>query len=382
MKKLKILIIPSWYPNESDPLWGNYFIKQAEALNEYVDVSMLYVNRMGLKEIKNISKNKSTDGFDDKKYSFKFYKKTIMNFRAFSLDYSYKRYAKEGYKAYKKLESIIGRVDVILVESALPAGLIAKYISDKEGIPYVVHAHSEGIITNPIYEKYTKMIIKDADKYMAVNSTIKDLILKNRKDCELVPNFIDCKKFDVENKKYKDFTLVSISNFYKIKAIDILLKAMDIVVNKKNNKNVKLKIIGTGEYKSFYESVSRSLKLDNNVEFLGYVENNKLPEILSSSHALCVSSTFETFCIPIVEAMSSGIPVITTDCVGPLEIVNKTNGLVTPINDIEAYADTIIKMIKNYDKFDSKKIKKYAFNKYDKSVICKNIIEICKSTIK
>ena len=80
--------------------------------------------------------------------------------------------------------------------------------------------------------------------------------------------------------------------------------------------------------------------------------------------------------------MSTGIPVITTDCVGPLEIVNKTNGLVTPINDIEKYADTIIKMIKDYDKFDSKKIKKYAFNKYDKSVICKNIIEICKSTLK
>ncbi len=31
---MKILVIPSWYPNDKDPLWGNYFIKQAEALNE------------------------------------------------------------------------------------------------------------------------------------------------------------------------------------------------------------------------------------------------------------------------------------------------------------------------------------------------------------
>ena len=39
MKKIKMLVIPSWYPNEKDPLWGNYFIKQAEALNDYIDVS-------------------------------------------------------------------------------------------------------------------------------------------------------------------------------------------------------------------------------------------------------------------------------------------------------------------------------------------------------
>ena len=45
MKKIKMLVIPSWYPNEKDPLWGNYFIKQAEALNDYIDVSMLYINR-------------------------------------------------------------------------------------------------------------------------------------------------------------------------------------------------------------------------------------------------------------------------------------------------------------------------------------------------
>ena len=51
MKKLKVLIIPSWYPNKSDPLWGNYFIKQASALNDYVDVTMLHIERVGLKEI-------------------------------------------------------------------------------------------------------------------------------------------------------------------------------------------------------------------------------------------------------------------------------------------------------------------------------------------
>lgn len=382
MKKLKILIIPSWYPNEKDPLWGNYFIKQSEALSEYCDVSMLHIYRAGLKELHKYRKEKRTDGYDDRKYCFKFYKKTILNFKSLSVDFSYKRYAKEAYKAYKKLEKIIGRVDVILVESALPGGLAAKYISDKEAIPYVVHAHSEGILTNPAYEKYTDIIVKDADDYMAVNSSIRSLVEKKRgKKCHLVPNFIDCNKFKNKSvKKDKDsFTLVSVSNFYKVKAIDVLLHAFNIVVNQKGQKNLKLKIVGTGEYKDFYESICKSLNLVNNVEFVGYVDNDELPDLLSRCNALCVSSTFETFCIPIVEALSSGIPVITTDCVGPLEIVNKDNSIVTPINDVNAYADAIIEMIDNYDKYDSKKISEYAFNKYDKSVICNKIIDICKN---
>ena len=374
---MKILIIPSWYPNEKDPLWGNYFIKQAEALNEKCEVFMLHINRVGLKEFTKIFSERNKDGYYTDKHKFKFYRKTILNYKSINLDFSYKKYAKNAYKAYKNFEAVVGRPDIILVESALPAGLAAKYISEKEGIPYIVHEHSEGIMTNIIYKDYCDSIIKNSVCYMAVNKNIKKIVESKGKECYLVPNFIDCSKFKISDNKNKEFTLISVSNFYKVKAIDILLKAFSKVVYDKKIDNIKLKIVGTGEYKDYYESIAKSLKLDNYVEFLGYVENDKLPDILSKANALCVSSTFETFCIPIVEAFASGIPVITTDCVGPLEIVNEKNSIVTPINDIDKYADSIEKMIKEYDKFNGKKIREYALKNYDKNVVTNKIIEIC-----
>ena len=384
MKRLKVLIIPSWYPNKSDPLWGNYFIKQASALNDYVDVTMLHIERIGLKEIKEFWSNKKTDGFNNKLYPFKFYKKTILNYKSVSLDYAYKKYVKEGFKSYKKLVKEIGKPDVILVESVLPAGLIAKKIYEEEGIPYVVHAHSENIMTNESYKKYVIPIMKSAKEYMAVNEKMKNIVESIRKDkCYLVPNFIDCNKFSLkEKRKDNDFVLLNVSNFYKVKCLDVLLKALDIVVNKKNYKNVKLKIVGRGEYKYYYESIRNSLNLKDNVEFLGYIENEKLPDIYKDCDALCVSSSFETFCIPIVEAFSSGLPVISTSCDGPLEIVQKNMGILTPINDVEEYAASIIKMIETYDKYDKNKIRKYLINKYDKEVVCKNIIKILEKCIK
>lgn len=382
MKKLNILIIPSWYPNERDPLWGNYFIKQAEALNEYANVSMLYINRIGLKELRKLSKERLSDGFDDETYSFKFYKKTIINYKSLSIDYSFNKYKKAAYCAYKKLRLFIDKPDIIIVESILPAGIAAKYISKKENIPYIVHAHSLNVMRNPLYLKYVSDIVNDADNYMAVNNSIINTIRKiGRKDCNLVPNFIDTKKFDIKSEKNDVFTLINICNFYKVKALDVLLKALDIVVNKEGYEDIKLKIVGTGEYKDYYECIANGLKLKNNVEFIGYVDNNKLPKILSSSNVLCVSSTFETFCIPIIEAFAAGIPVITTACDGPLEVVDETNSVVVTIGNVEEYADAIIKMFNNYDKYNKKDIKKYAFNKYDKSVICKQIINICNETL-
>ena len=378
MKKIKVLIIPSWFPNKKDPLWGNYFVNQALELSEYCDASLLYINRVGLREIFNIFREKKTDGYDELKYKFKFYKKSIINFKYLNLDYSFRKYAKNAYKAYKKLTKYTGKPDVIFVQSSLPAGIAAKYIKEKENIPYVVHTHSLSIFNNPYYKNYVIDVIKNASFCMSVNEDIKNEIENiTKNECNIVPNFIDCKKFDVKlNNNNDKFVLINISNFYKVKALDVLLKALYIVVNKKNYKNVYLKIVGTGEYKSYYESIAKSLNLNDNVEFLGYVSNSSIPKLLSESNVLCVSSTYETFCIPIVEAFAAGLPVITTNCRGPLEIVNNKNSIITPINDIEKYAESIIFMVNNYDKYSHNEIKKYAFNKYDKSVNCKNIIDI------
>ena len=109
--------------------------------------------------------------------------------------------------------------------------------------------------------------------------------------------------------------------------------------------------------------------------------NNLVPDIICNSDLLCVSSTLETFCIPIIEALAGGLPILTTDCVGPTEIVNEDNGVIVPVNDIDKYAEAIINIKKNYKKYNKNKLKKYAYDRYDKSVICKKIISICNDTI-
>lgn len=381
--KLKVLVIPSWYPSKENPIWGNYLIKQAEALNEYCDVSMLYVNRIGIKKFTSIFEETKTDGLNDKLYSFKFYKKTILNIKTISMNLAFYLYCRALYKSYKRYMKIVGKPNIILAQSALPAGLGALYLSKKTKIPFVVHAHSVDVMKNKDYKKYIQKVVNTADGYMAVSKMVQEE-LKNygRRDSKIVNNFIDTKKFNVKLENNSDFVLISICNFFRIKALEVLIHAMDIIVNKMKIKDIKLKIVGTGEFEGYYKSIAKNLKLDNYVEFTGYVPNDKLPCLISKSNVVCVSSRSETFGIPIVEGFSAGIPAISTDCGGPTEIINDKTGIIVPVDNPEEYAKAIINMKKNYSKYDGNYIRQYAYENYDKEVVCKKMIEVFKDVIR
>lgn len=378
---MKILIIPSWYPNKTNPLWGNYFIKQAEALNEFAEVSFLNVNRVGLKEINELFKLKKQDGYNSNKYSFKFCQKSILNVRTINLDWSYKRYQKAAYKAYKELVKNVGKPDIILVESVMPAGLAALYISNKENIPYIIHHHSYDVLSNNKYKTYNELVIKNSKYCMAVQDEIKEIVEKLGNKCDIVPNYIDTKKFDIKVKSNKKFTLLNICNFYKVKALEILLQALNKVVYEDNIKDIKLIIVGTGDYKNYYKEVCKSLKLNKYVDFVGFVPNENIPKIISSCDSLCVSSRMETFCIPIIEAFAAGKPVITTECGGPNKLVNKKRGIKVPVDDVESYRIAIKKMKDTFMEYDTFELKKYAHDNFDKKVVCKKIINTCKKVI-
>ncbi len=380
---MKILLIPSWYPYKNNPIWGNYFIKQGEELAKYADVSMLNINRVGIKDIFRLKKEKELDGFSNTKYIFKFFQKSILNSKSINVAISYIGYRLSGYKAYKEFKKIIGKPDIIIAQSILPAGILAKKISKKEKIPFVVHAHAVNILDNEKYFKYRNIVLKKANGYFAVSNNVKKKLSSlGRKDVKIVPNFIDTKKFKIIKKQNEVFNLINISNFFEAKAIDVLLKAINILVYKKNFKNIKLFLLGTGDFEKYYKKTAADLRLDNYVKFTGYVPNNKISTYLDKAHVLCVSSTRETFSIPLIEAMSCGIPGISTKCGGPEEIINKDNGLLVPIGDANAYADAIIYMYNNYNRYDPVKIKNYVYKKYDKDVVCKDFIKKLEDVIK
>ncbi|MFB2917420.1 glycosyltransferase [Aerosakkonema funiforme] len=105
---------------------------------------------------------------------------------------------------------------------------------------------------------------------------------------------------------------------------------------------VRLMILGEGEKRSQLESLVRELRLENDVALPGFVENPYA--YMAKSAGFVLSSEAEGLPTVMIEAMATGTPVVSTDCPsGPAEILeNGKYGYLVPVGDAEALAHAIL----------------------------------------
>jgi glycosyltransferase involved in cell wall biosynthesis len=82
------------------------------------------------------------------------------------------------------------------------------------------------------------------------------------------------------------------------------------------------------------------------VRWAGWVDSTTLPAFYQMAEALLLPSLFESFGLPVIEAMSSGCPVVTSDCYGTKEIAAGAAILVDPLS-VEAIARGMVETVEN-----------------------------------
>ncbi len=134
---------------------------------------------------------------------------------------------------------------------------------------------------------------------------------------EVVPNGIDTTWYSPKKDplpEYSDgaFNILYVGRFDPRNGLDILLKAFQILSAK--HPQARLLIIGYGPLESSYRKmVPEALK--DRVIFVGKVDEAR-PAYYRSAHVLCFPAKKGSFGITLLEAMASGIPVVTTDIEG------------------------------------------------------------------
>ena len=253
----------------------------------------------------------------------------------------------------------------------------------------IVHGHSQNsLFTVKIIEKAKKLGIKTTMYFMAIdalydhpNPLIKFLgpfytkyVLKKAialSDIRLVKSFWDLEilrnRYGVEalympdgvsedvvnapnmaeefREKYgiREPFVVYIGRLHKLKGVDILIKAVSIAV--KEHPKLKAVIIGPGDQKP-YKELAQRLGIENNVIFLGYVDEKIKIGALDASIALVLPSIcnyVEVFSIVISEAWARNKPVVAT-AVGeiPYRVKHMINGILVPPKNPQKLAEVII----------------------------------------
>ena len=170
----------------------------------------------------------------------------------------------------------------------------------------------------------------------------------------------------------KTFTLFTLSNLVKDKAVDFLLDSFSLAV--KNDPCFFLYIGGSGPELSNLKSLSASLGLNNNVNFLGELNRSEVAKKMNEADVYIHPSDFETFGVVLIEAMSTGTPVITTNCGGPEEFINKNNGIKVNKRDINGLSTAISEMKLNFSDYRSEDIRNYVISHFSEEAVAKRLI--------
>ncbi|HLX55438.1 MAG TPA: glycosyltransferase family 4 protein [Ktedonobacteraceae bacterium] len=198
---------------------------------------------------------------------------------------------------------------------------------------------------------------------VAVSDAVKQAYMQDGYDpdrIEVIYNGVDSrflKPLPIKTSQGKEDTeLLYVGRLTTEKGVLIILKALDLLVNKQGRRNLHLNVFGDGDksYISQLQSFIRDKQLTEIVTFYGKVPQDELIEHYDHSDIMLVSSIWqEPFALVTAEAMARGLPVIASKVGGTAErITHDVNGLLIEPGDERALASAITQLLENPEKLE------------------------------
>lgn len=267
------------------------------------------------------------------------------------------------------------KLDLLHVHYAIPhasAAYMAKQILKTEGIymPVVTTLHGTDITLvgkDASYEPVVTFSINKSDGVTAVSEDLKRETLDHFKittDIEVIPNFIDLKKFKKHKKEHfkkaicpnGEALIVHTSNFRKVKRVGDVVSVFN---NIRKVVPVKMLMVGDGPERNHIENMCRELHICDDIRFLGKLE--AVEEVLSVADLFIMPSEKESFGLAALEAMACEVPVISTNTGGLPELnIHGVTGFMSNIGDIDDMTRNALYILdkKNLPEFKANALKR------------------------
>jgi len=162
---------------------------------------------------------------------------------------------------------------------------------------------------------------RDADAIIAISEHAEHQLVErygfDADRVHLIPHGVDTDRFYPREERHpavdpEKTTLLYVGRLGARKGLDLALRALARV----DDPDLEFLIAGTGRHEEYLRNLARELGIVNRVRFLGYVPDDELPVLYSSSDVFVLPSRYEGFGLVALEAMACGTPVIGADAGG------------------------------------------------------------------
>ncbi len=315
-------------------------------------------------------------------------------------------------RAIHSIEKEFGQPALIHIHTCQQAISEVEYCRE-HGIPYIITEHITPLDETAPIEKRKRDALHGAAQVIAVSNALgRDLKRVYDVDYVTIPNIVDLSEFkyvppECETEPahsvpmaVRETSDTHITHFISAgridsgKGFDILIRAYAELL--KTHPNTQLTIMGDGPENSNIHIIATELGISVNdskvswdasaapgtVCFTGTYHRREFARALNHSDIFVLPSRSETFGLVYTEALAAGVPVIATRCGGPEDFIDDTNGVLVPVDDVQALADTMSTITDTLHRYDGASIASACRARFSPEAIASQLQQICNNSVK
>jgi glycosyltransferase involved in cell wall biosynthesis len=184
--------------------------------------------------------------------------------------------------------------------------------------------------------------LRTAASVVVPSEFLKDVFARHGVAADVVPNVIDLDRFrpgTVTNGRGPHVLVAR--HLEPIYDVETGLRAFHIL--RQRYPAAVLDVAGSGPERERLERLSRELGIESSVRFLGQVENERMPDLYQSAHVALNPSLVDNMPISILEALASGVPVVSTSSGGiPAMVKAGEEAVLVSPRDPQAMANAVV----------------------------------------
>jgi glycosyltransferase involved in cell wall biosynthesis len=235
-------------------------------------------------------------------------------------------------------------------------GFPTGYLCRSGSLPYIISLRGSDVpganarlqLDYKILGSVFKKIWKNASALVACSEGLKDraLAFLPSASIEVIANGVDFERFSPSKSGYQGsaLRLLTVGRLSVTKRVEMLIEAVEILVGE--GLDVHLTVAGGGGLEKQLKGMITQKGLGGVIEMAGRVEAEEMPAMYRRSDIFVSATMQEGMSNAMLEAMASGLPIVTTRCEGVEELVGD-NGTVLGEADAEMIAGAVKKIARD-----------------------------------
>jgi L-malate glycosyltransferase len=247
-----------------------------------------------------------------------------------------------------RLLPALARADVVHIFAApytafllapLPALIAARAL----GRPAVLHYHNGEAPDHLQRSRLALAALRRADRLVVPSRYLVDVFARFGLDAQPVANIIDPERFRFRERDPLGARILSTRNLHDLYNVACTIRAFALV--KDRRPDASLTIAGWGPNRSALQKLVAQLKL-RDVRFAGQIDHAAITHVYARHDIYVQSPNVDNVPNSIVEAMASGLPVVSTSVGGvPTMLRHAEDALLAPIDDHVMLAGHVLRLL-------------------------------------